>query len=258
VTHIETGAAAFFEASSHVEVHDLKTFGGEDGVLLRSGDTNIDGLEVSGSGVSGYAAVKGTHVLTRAHFNGPFREAAMSVLNSASVKAKAIDVTHAGSAGLLAIHGHVDIDGMHVDGARADHDGDFGHSFMLQRSKGTLRALRATHADGAAIYASGIEAEATIDGCDADEVATGATVVLNAHLDIKGLHVSNAPLGIMANGEGSVAIRDSSIHAFVGVLACQGSTVAEELGVEIKADSRRRTCTDDALDLAWRSVLKAQ
>jgi hypothetical protein len=258
VTQLQTGAAGLFEAGSHVEVHDLKTSGGEDGVLLRHGETSIDGLDTSGGGVAGYAAVKGTHVLTHARFNGPFREAAMSVLNGAFVKASGVDVVHAGGAGLMAVRARVEIDGMRVDGARTDSDGDFGHAFLLQRSQATLRKVRASHADGAAIYASGMEADVSVDGCEADQVATGATVVLNAHADVRGLHVTNAPLGIMANGEASMAIRDSSLHALVGIMACQGSTVAEELGVEIKADARRRICSDDALDVAWRSVFKAQ
>jgi hypothetical protein len=257
VAQIGGGAAGLFEASSKLDGHDIRISGGEEGILLRSGESNLDGVEISGSGATGYASVKGSHVLAHAHLVGPFREAALSALNGTVVKATAVDVTKTGAAGLLAIRSTVDIDGMQVDAAHTDSDGDFGHAFLLQRSRGKLKSVRATHADGAAIYASGIEADVTVDGCEADQVATGVTVVLNAHLDVRGLHVSNAPLGIMANGEGSVAIRDSSLHALVGVIACQGSTVAEELGVEIKADARRRTCTDDALDVAWRAVLRA-
>jgi hypothetical protein len=258
VSDVGSGAAGLFAAKSHLDAQDVDVSGGEEGVLLRGGESHFENVVISASSGVGFASVTGASTLTHARLIGPFREAALSSLSGDSLTASDIGVEDAGVAGLLAVKSQVNVTSMRVHGIRTDRDGDFGHGFVFQRARGSLRSVSVARAAGAAIYASGMGANAQVDGCEADEVAAGATAVMDARVTIRRLQLSNAAVGVMASGDSLVQIADSSIHALVGMLACDGSHVDEMEGVKTSGGVKRRACSDEAVGSAWQDVLRTQ
>lgn len=255
VDEIDKAAPAFFEARSKSDLHMVSIHGGEEALLLRGGDTFVDGLTVTGTSASAVAAIGGNHVVAHVNATGPFQQAALSALVGSFLTATDVTVTAAGSTGLLALRAKVDIDRMTVEQAHSDGDGDNGHGMVLERTEAKLRHLRVTHSDGAAVYASGADSTLDLLGCEGDKVASGVMLALGAQARVGDLHVSNAPMGVVAINGSRLRIGDSTVDALVGMLVCKGSSIIEEPGFVVRADLRRRTCDDENLGAAWNNIL---
>jgi len=246
------GAAGVFAARCHLTGEKLKLSGGEEGFLLRDGDTRIDGLTATRISSSAFAAVGGTESVQHADLTGPFSEAAISALNGSSVSVSDVDVHAGGAVGLLAVNARVEASSMRVDGARCDRDGDFGHGFALEKSTGTFRDIQVTHAEGAAIYASDERSRGQVDGCVASEVAVGAMAVLEANLSLSRCDLKSTSIGALATGHARIVLSGGELHAPVGVMACVGSTIETGGGIVLTAPVPRQSCRDESLEKTWR------
>jgi hypothetical protein len=243
--------AAVFAAHSTVQGSKLDIDGGLQGVLLRGGEAEFNGMHVrdsTGAGVSLVAA--SSLVLRNTVLAGPFRQAALFLAQGSRANAEHLDIQRAGVAGVLAIRSSYSQTGGTVSGARPDDGGDFGHGIIFERSSGVIEGVVLTDCAGSAIYASHSESSVRVDHLQASSVQAVVAAVDGAHVTVLNSTATASEVGLYATGRSVVAVESSLIHTHVGVSTCDEGRVLVGSAVTLDAGLQRSRCPGDPQSVA--------
>jgi hypothetical protein len=248
--------AGLFAARGRIDATNLHMQGGEEGVLLRDSQARLEGLRAEGNRMAALALIGGAATLTEGRLTGPFHEGALSALDGSVLTAAKVRIEAAGVAGLFAVGARVDVSSMEVEGPRTDGDGDYGHGFVLTRSRGTLRDIRVTDAEGAAVYVTNETSAVDVDGCQARSLGAGVVSTMHAHVRTRNLEVADGLVGLLAMRGGEIDTGDGTLRAATGVATCAGSVVKETGRLILKSTRPRVSCGEADGGVPWHRVFE--
>jgi len=202
------GTQAIYAGEAELRVIGSSLSGSDYGLLAFRTVLLLQEVRVFHVARTGFGIVRSTGTIEGCSFEGPFFEAAISVVGSNRLTLRHNRVRHAGAIGLKLVSSTGELFDNVVAGARSDPRGLEGDDVYAFAS--TLRSQRDSMTDATGTGLTVLGGTATVTGCTIADAGQAAVYVgETGHLELVGCTVDGAPAGLVVEPGATALARET-------------------------------------------------